>query len=49
MAGQPQARRTKMIRKSMFAIAASVMTLTAFSGTLGLLQVDNGPTVQAIA
>ena len=26
-----------MIRKSLFTIAASLMTLTAFSGTLGVL------------
>ena len=30
-----------MIRKSIFAIAASVMTLTAFSGTLAVLQHGN--------
>lgn len=31
-----------MIRKSLFAFAASLMTLGAFSGTLAVLHVDTG-------
>ena len=30
-----------MIRKSLFAVAASLMTLTAFSGTITVLQAGN--------
>ena len=37
-----------MIRKSLFGIAASLMTLTAFSGTLTVLNAGTGvPAVQA--
>ena len=32
-----------MIRKSLFGIAASLMTLGAFSGTLAVLHVGTGP------
>lgn len=32
-----------MIRKSLFAVAASIMTLTAFSGTLAILDGGAGP------
>ena len=34
-----------MIRKSLFAVAASIMTLTAFSGTLAILDGGTGPSV----
>ena len=37
-----------MIRKSLFGIAASLMTLTAFSGTVGILEGGlNSPASQA--
>ncbi len=37
-----------MIRKSLFGIAASLMTLTAFSGTLAVLHVGSaGPASEA--
>jgi hypothetical protein len=32
-----------MIHKSLFAVAASLMTLTAFSGTLAVLQGGQAP------
>jgi hypothetical protein len=31
-----------MIRKSLFAIAASLLTMTAFSGTVAVMTVDGG-------
>ena len=37
-----------MIRKSLFAVAASLMTLTAFSGTLSVMGVGSGPEAQAV-
>ena len=37
-----------MIRKSLIGIAASFMTLAAFGGTLGVLQVGTGPAVAAV-
>ena len=36
-----------MIRKSLFAAAASLMTLSAFSGTLAVLEVEGRPTVSS--
>jgi hypothetical protein len=36
-----------MIRKSLLAVAASLMTLTAFSGTLAIMGVQGGAAVQA--
>ena len=40
-----------MIRKSLFAVAASMMTLTAFSATLGVLQhgTPSGPAQAPVA
>ena len=35
-----------MIRKSLFALVASLMTLSAFSGTVGIMTLDNPPAVQ---
>ena len=35
-----------MVRKSLFAIAASLMTLTAFSGTIGIMTVGVDAPVQ---
>lgn len=32
-----------MVRKSLFAIAASLMTLSAFSGTLGIVGAGGAP------
>ena len=35
-----------MIRKSLFILAASFMTLSAFSGTLASMSIDTGSQVQ---
>lgn len=35
-----------MIRKSLFALVASLMTLSAFSGTVGIMNLDNERAVQ---
>lgn len=35
-----------MIRKSLFAIAASLMTLGAFSSTVAVMTAGSGPAVQ---
>ena len=35
-----------MVRKSILAIAASLMTLSAFSGTYAIMTVNPGPAVQ---
>ena len=34
-----------MIRKSLFALVASLMTLSAFSGTVGIMTIGNDPAV----
>ena len=38
--------REKMIRKSLFAIAASLMTLSAFGSTVAVVTGGNAPTAQ---
>ena len=38
--------RHEMIRKSLFILAASFMTLSAFSGTLAIMSVNTGAQVQ---
>jgi hypothetical protein len=41
-------RRAKMITRTFFAIAASLMTVTAFSGTVALMTVDSIAQYQAV-
>lgn len=38
-----------MIRKSLFALAASVMTFTAFGGTYAVMQIDTVPSSASVA
>ncbi len=43
-----QSWRMKMIRNSLFAIAAALMTLTAFSGTLAVMTAGEAGSAQAV-